>query len=57
VDCVGGEGDDWMTVALERCSQRFAEWIADQIRTGRLLSRPVLQAKAASHVLGTLRDD
>jgi hypothetical protein len=57
IDCVAGEGDDWMTVAVEHCPQRFTDWIADQIRTGRLLSRQVLQAKAASHLLGTLLDD
>lgn len=55
-DCIAGDGDG-MSVALERCPQRFAEWIADQIRTGRPLSRQVLQAKAASHLLGTLLDD
>jgi len=50
-------GDDWITTAVERCPQRFAAWIADQIRSGRLLSRRVLQAKAASHVLGPLLGD
>ena len=56
VDCVAGQGEDWMTVAVELCPRPFAAWIADQIRSGRLLSRHVLQAKAASTVLGTLLD-
>jgi hypothetical protein len=56
-DSVAGDGDDWMTAAVELCPQRFAEWIADQVRSGRLLSGQVLQAKAASHLLGTLLDD
>jgi hypothetical protein len=56
-DSVGYDSDDWMTAAVELCPHRFAAWIADQIRSGRLLSRQVLQAKAASHVLGTLLDD
>ena len=55
-DAVGYNGDDWITIALEHCPQRFAEWITDQIRSGHLLWRHVLQAKVASHVLGTLDD-
>ena len=46
-----------MTVAVGLCPQRFAAWIADQIRSGRLLSRQVLLAKAAAHVLGTLLEN
>lgn len=56
-DSVGYNGEDWMTTAVELCPQRFAAWIADQIRSGRLLSRQVLQAKAAATVLGPLLDD
>lgn len=47
----------WMEVAAEYCPQRFAEWIAAEFRAKRLLSRQVLQAKAASTVLGPLLDD
>lgn len=56
VDCVGSEPGEWTTVAVETCPKRFAEWIAGEIHAGRLLSRHVLQAKAATHVLGELLD-
>lgn len=55
-DAVAGQGEDWMTAATELCPQRFAEWIANEIRSGRLLSRLVLQAKIAGDVLGPLLD-
>lgn len=54
-----GYGDEhgWMEVAAEHCPQRFAEWIATEFRAKRLLSRQVLQAKAAATVLGSLLTD
>lgn len=54
-----GDGHEygWMDVAAEYCPQRFATWIAAEFRAKRLLSRQVLQAKAASTVLGSLLDD
>lgn len=54
-----GDGDEygWMEVAAEHCPQRFAEWISAEFRAKRLLSRHVLQAKAAATVLGSLLED
>jgi len=54
-----GDGDrfGWMEVAAAHCPKRFAEWIAAECRAKRLLSRQVLQAKAATTVLGELLDD
>ncbi|WP_370973605.1 hypothetical protein [Amycolatopsis sp. cg9] len=54
-----GDGDryGWMEAAAEHCPQRFAEWIAEEFRAKRLLSRQLLQAKAAATVLGSLLDD
>jgi hypothetical protein len=53
-----GDSDEygWMEAAVEHCPRRFAEWIAAEIRAKRLLSRHVLQAKAAATVLGSLYD-
>lgn len=53
------EGDlpDWMAVAAEYCPERFAEWIAGELRARRLLSRSRVEAKAAAAVLGNLFDD
>lgn len=56
-DCATGDRDDWMTVGLERCPQRFAEWIADQVRTGACSPGRCCNAKASPPVLGTLLDD
>ncbi|WNV83118.1 hypothetical protein [Umezawaea sp. Da 62-37] len=54
-----GDGDQvgWMDVAAAYCPKRFADWIAAEFRSKRLLSRHVLQAKAATTVLNGLLDD